>query len=58
MAGVVEVVVQRRSLWGPVARGARMPLATSATGIGKQVVTHAVRTWFGARRHGLSVTLS
>lgn len=27
-----------------------MPLATAATGIGKQVVTHAVRTWFGARR--------
>ncbi len=27
-----------------------MPLATAATGIGKQVVTHAVRTWLGARR--------
>src|SRR5918997_1107324 len=27
-----------------------MPLATAATGIGKQVVTHAVRTWWGARR--------
>ena len=27
-----------------------MPLATAATGIGKQVVTHAVRTWFGARQ--------
>ncbi len=27
-----------------------MPLDTAATGIGKQVVTHAARTWFGARR--------
>ncbi|MGH3899863.1 MAG: NACHT domain-containing protein [Pseudonocardiaceae bacterium] len=27
-----------------------MPLGTAATGIGKQVVTHAVRTWLGARR--------
>jgi hypothetical protein len=27
-----------------------MPLATAATEIGKQVVTHAVRTWLGARR--------
>jgi NACHT N-terminal Helical domain 1/NACHT domain len=27
-----------------------MPLATAAPGIGKQVVTHAVRTWLGARR--------
>ena len=27
-----------------------MPLATAAAGIGKQVVTHAVRTWWGARR--------
>ncbi len=27
-----------------------MPLGTAATGIGKQVVTHAVRTWFSARR--------
>jgi hypothetical protein len=27
-----------------------MPLATAATGIGKLVVTHAVRTWLGARR--------
>jgi NACHT N-terminal Helical domain 1 len=27
-----------------------MPLAAAATGIGKQVVTHAVRTWWGARR--------
>ncbi len=27
-----------------------MPLAPAATGIGKQVVTHAVRTWLGARR--------
>lgn len=24
-----------------------MPLATAAPGIGKQVVTHAVRTWMG-----------
>lgn len=27
-----------------------MVLATAATGIGKQVVTHAVRTWLGARQ--------
>ena len=27
-----------------------MPLATAATGIGKQVVTHAARTWLRARR--------
>jgi NACHT domain len=27
-----------------------MPLATAVIGIGKQVVTHAVRTWLGARR--------
>jgi energy-coupling factor transporter ATP-binding protein EcfA2 len=27
-----------------------MLLVTAATGIGKQVVTHAVRTWLGARR--------
>src|SRR5918998_1235441 len=27
-----------------------MPLATAATGIGKQVVTHAVGTWLGAKR--------
>jgi NACHT domain len=27
-----------------------MPLATAAVGIGKQVVTHAARTWLGARR--------
>lgn len=27
-----------------------MALATAASGIGKQVVTHAVRTWLGARR--------
>ena len=27
-----------------------MALATAASAIGKQVVTHAVRTWFGARR--------
>jgi NACHT domain len=27
-----------------------MPLATAATGIGKQVVTHAARTWLGAGR--------
>lgn len=35
-----------------------MPLVTAATWIGKQVVTHAVRTWFGARRKALSVTPS
>ena len=27
-----------------------MALATAASAIGKQVVTHAVRTWFSARR--------
>ncbi|MGH3887627.1 MAG: NACHT domain-containing protein [Pseudonocardiaceae bacterium] len=27
-----------------------MPLGTAATGVGKQVVTHAVRTWLGARQ--------
>jgi len=27
-----------------------MPLASAATGIGKQLVIHAVRTWLGARR--------
>jgi hypothetical protein len=29
-----------------------MPLATAVIGIGKQVVTHAVCTWWGARREG------
>ena len=27
-----------------------MPLTTAATSIGKLVVTHAARTWLGARR--------
>ena len=27
-----------------------MVLATAASAVGRQVVTHAVRTWFGARR--------
>jgi hypothetical protein len=35
-----------------------MPLATAATGIGKQVVIHAWRTWVGARGNELSVTPS
>jgi hypothetical protein len=35
-----------------------MPLATAATGIGKQVVTHAWRTWWVRGGNALSMTPS